>query len=272
MQPSNTAQLWRSIALYTLLCVILILASVDALLWHVDPLGIRAYFYGQIAQQGVVRPASHGYDIAHGTHDFINFSVTIGSDGNRIVPAAQERDCSIGVLGDSVTFGWGVDDEETYVNLLAQNYPDVAWRNLSRSGYSAANIVGLHDSYQADAYIWLIINNDHEGRWNGSFNRPTSLPSASQLYFEYALFPTQRDSVVDLDTYASSVNLLADDTLFFGFDEPPANSTTQAIILEKYTETVSVFDQHPNAQGHRDIAQGMIAHLDPYIQDTCHAE
>jgi hypothetical protein len=54
-----------------------------------------------------------------------NITSTIDAYGGRDVPARMELPPGdrqlLPVLGDSFTFGVGVDDEETYVNILAQN-------------------------------------------------------------------------------------------------------------------------------------------------------
>jgi lysophospholipase L1-like esterase len=38
------------------------------------------------------------------------------------------------LIGDSFTFGWGVELEETWVSLLSENYPEVEFLNLGQGG------------------------------------------------------------------------------------------------------------------------------------------
>ena len=54
----------------------------------------------------------------------------------------------------------GIEDDETWVNLLAQHYPDVEFLNYGRPVFAAENVLRSYNAYPADAYIWLIVDND----------------------------------------------------------------------------------------------------------------
>jgi len=70
-------------------------------------------------------------------------SVTIDADGFRTFPAARRTAPRSGdgtrrrwvCSGDSFTFGFGVDDRETWCALLALDRPDVETFNLGQGGY-----------------------------------------------------------------------------------------------------------------------------------------
>lgn len=65
------------------------------------------------------------------------FIATVGKDGNRVCgprpPASPRRE--IWVFGCSCTWGWGVNDSETYPWLVQQRFPDYLVRNFAVSGY-----------------------------------------------------------------------------------------------------------------------------------------
>ena len=265
----------RHLITYILFCVILVLLMLDTLLWQLDPLGIHAYFYGQYQQQFVMGMASHGYNLQSGAHNFGSFIVTVGASGNRIVPDTNRyADCVIAAIGDSVTFGYGVQDNETFVNILARAYPDIQWRNVARSGYSARNIALLQDAYPANGYLWLIINNDHYPKWDYTITTPSRFPSATNLYLEHGL-SKPKAPVLDWNTYWQAVaDITAHETLVFGFEgESPAIETSEqypVYFIPAYTDFVSVYDTHPNAAGHQQIADSMMPFLEPFIARICH--
>jgi lysophospholipase L1-like esterase len=65
--------------------------------------------------------------------------VTIDELGFRKMAAPQNYDASWFVLGDSVTFGVGVDTEDTYVQLLQNSLPNVRVWNSAVIGYDLKN-------------------------------------------------------------------------------------------------------------------------------------
>ncbi len=100
--------------------------------------------------------------------------VTTNSDGFRNTPYSKEdpNDKTIHIvgLGDSIMFGWGVKDHETYLSYLAkslnQSYPDSAWKiiNTGVPGYNTVMEVetlkdrGLH--YKPDLVVIEYVYND----------------------------------------------------------------------------------------------------------------
>ncbi|MGB7923337.1 MAG: SGNH/GDSL hydrolase family protein [Pyrinomonadaceae bacterium] len=65
--------------------------------------------------------------------------VTIDDLGFRKMSAPQSYDASWLILGDSVTFGVGVDTEETFVQLLQNNMTNVRLWNTAVIGYDTRN-------------------------------------------------------------------------------------------------------------------------------------
>lgn len=68
------------------------------------------------------------YGYVHEPHASVEDGVpyTIDGEGHRVMPAPARPAGTVVVLGDSVTFGWGVRDDEAYPHVLASRY----WRDL----------------------------------------------------------------------------------------------------------------------------------------------
>lgn len=263
----------RRLILYILCVLVFIPLAVDFLLWHLDPIGIRRYFSDYEALSALSLPALDGLRFAAGVHRFSMYTVAIGKDGLRVVSGNQGGECIIAFVGDSVTFGMGSD--VSYVDWLAPDIPSTVI-NGGIPGYSAGNVAKELDMIPADGYVWLIIQNDDEppARWT----RPTggSMPSATTLYLgwlfpgTYALPERNEQRFVEM---AAPV-LSRDDVLAFVFDHQALTDVvrrefTDVIVIPHYSGHVSRFDVHPNAAGHRQIADAMRTRVLEFVTERC---
>jgi hypothetical protein len=55
----------------------------------------------------------------------------------------EKRRKRVMIIGDSFTFGWGVEEHETWVNLLQEEFPEVEILNLGKGGSHPGNHVQL---------------------------------------------------------------------------------------------------------------------------------
>ncbi len=79
-----------------------------------------------------------GWQGTHRHHDF-NVSYSIGNDSFRAQVGELNKPVSvrrIGIVGDSFSFGLGVNDSETFTEMLNQQSADIAVKNMSVPGYS----------------------------------------------------------------------------------------------------------------------------------------
>jgi lysophospholipase L1-like esterase len=122
-------------------------------------LGIKLYFFGLQPSPKELLVASENstlvYELAPGveaTYSYLNphqrgweYRVRVGEDGFRSVPALPDPGAArIVVLGDSYAFGYGVDDDETFAQRLAELLRGRAEvRNWGVPGYNLAQQVEL---------------------------------------------------------------------------------------------------------------------------------
>lgn len=100
--------------------------------------------------------------IAPGQYEYTGSSMMVLADHTRLVPDTnQTANCTVVAIGDSVTFGMWVDDEATWVNQLARNFPEVHFVNAGIPGYESQHIRRMQGRFpDAEGYIYLIVRND----------------------------------------------------------------------------------------------------------------
>src|SRR5688572_13884306 len=109
----------RRAVIAVLLTFLATLAFIEGGLRLFDPLGARRYLDDAALYVYVHR--ARGYVMLPGVYQFSNWQVTILSDTSRAVPATNtSAPCTLALIGDSVTFGQGVSDGDTWANLMAK--------------------------------------------------------------------------------------------------------------------------------------------------------
>ncbi len=266
-----------------LLMVIITLGMIEATLYFLDPLGVVTYLHSFAMLWETSAPSETGYTFVIGEHEMLNYSYTINEDESRLVPATNSNaNCTIAAIGDSLTFGMGVEDNETWVNILAETYPEIEFLNYGRPVFAAGNVLRSYNAYSADAYMWLIVDNDDfpDREYHHSDG---DYPLATRLYWLYVIYPaifgklpfdvlyeSGETSTNDGSSPSADVaEVIAEDTLIFGFDELPTNNIEQAIIIPKFTEQNSPMDAHPSVVGNQQIADGILPYMDDFIREHC---
>jgi lysophospholipase L1-like esterase len=92
----------------------------DTLFWSLRPNLDRQVLEGRIARSTDVR-----------------FVVSTGADRARRVPPVPDARARVAFVGDSCTFGLGVDDGQTFAALIQERLPGVESVNLGVPGYTA---------------------------------------------------------------------------------------------------------------------------------------
>ncbi len=261
----------RLIAL--LLGVLLALVLGEALLAWFDPLGF-AYFRDQQTLASLLLPDPRGYNFRSGTHVLSSFTFTLLADGTRAVPSTNPASSlPLVFVGDSVTFGYGVDDAQTWVNLVARQRPDFHIVNAGVSGYNSTNVRRTVEQYPAAAaLVYLIVNNDAEPENHPDF-APSPPPEGGSwlaLYLvnlpEY-LHPVGADELIargDIERFFDDLRAIsrrrsrAAGRLRRRLRTDDRREVSRRRLDRAGTDRVSPADGHPGVRGNQEIAAQML--------------
>lgn len=255
-----------------LMIILLSMFGLEVMLRTIDPLGTWTLRSVNIPDylnniQGADRT---GYSFKQGNLMMGTYHATILADGSRRVPDTNiHADCQIAFIGDSVTFGWGVEDSETFVNLIAEKFPNIHFLNTARPGYNAGNIARLIPAYPASAYIYLAIDNDNQYPTVYKKVEQQTMPLlAMQAYIgAYVIGQGKEDPhyLEDIQRIIDAHALL----LGFAYDQKLVLRNLPFIYLPYWTYSISKADGHPNAQGHQAIANAMLPYVQDYVNQVC---
>ncbi len=253
----------RRIAAALVLVAVSLLVA-EAALALTDPLGFWRY-YGDLRalRQNTWPHATRHYVIAPGLYEMAGWSFRIDLPNyTRHTPASNpDADCTVVALGDSVTFGWGVNDAETWPNLYAEA-TGCKVINAGVYGYDVRAVEATYRAFpDADRYIYLLIFNDAAPGDEMQF-APLAGAGALRLYLH--LLQASRETVVPVvipdDFWQAYDALVADPRVVVvgfrdgGLAEQVAASGRRIALLAPYTSRVSWADAHPDAAGQRGIA------------------
>jgi len=304
MIPTTEAKTWRDHLQAlggALLIVLSTLLLLEALLRLIDPWGLR--YFNDLARMGnelFIYDEARGYLMEDGDHSFSHWRASI-RQGVRVVPATNpEAACTLAVLGDSVAFGYGVDDEQAWANLLAARFPQVRVINAAIPRYNSTNVLlsarDLQARGGADAYFYLIIGNDIEApmdirnlRFNGD---GAGLPQMVR-YLNFAIFrgggtdysPAPEGDTTTLDDSPAMRRLLGEMAELSAIPnmhlaafqyEPLTNTLLEAgfdLALLRYPDRrISLADYHLNPQGNAELAEQIAPLWESILAQACPSE
>lgn len=240
-----------------------------------DPLGAWHYAQRLVAIYVVLRPGQP-YAAAPGEYKMDGWTFTVLPDGTRRVPHSGAGPCTLVVLGDSVAFGMGVNDDETFADHLARMLPAWRVRLAAHPGYALTEIEQAQRRWPGDAYLYFIIDNDLGGSWTigNPIGQSPLFPALSVLVsalreINAATGPLAPDLAASYAqrVQAMGVNILAG---FAGDRLPDAlERAGRAVIrVSRPYPVISAADPHPNRWGHEHIALALMPVMQR-IQDTC---
>jgi len=173
-----------------------------------------------------------------------------------------------------MTFGWGVEDNETFAYRIAQGYPEAQFINTGKAAYSAKNLRMTAQSTPAKGYIYIPMYNDNIV---SPFLQPTrsSPPLALRTYLgnSQRLGSTRheaQDWQVDLSAMLSEGRWL-----ILAMDKPSPvldwliTEYPETVIVTTYTQSVSFADEHPSVNGHGELVDVMEPHVRTFVDDIC---
>ena len=266
--------------------IVVTMALLEGMLIITDPLGMA--FFSKVEYARSFLGAGNGsYTLSPGTYDFGDWTVTMDETSTRHVPDAS-GECTVLFVGDSVTWGLGVNDEAVFANLLARDLKIKAI-NAGIFGYNTENVLAtlaLHENF--DLGVYLIFPNDHEDAWQidgpiqpngthrfGGFGLPNGDIPATVWYALYLIYqPQKQRQGLPMDRFLADMSDIAayDNVLIFGFDDPLTSAASQHYdvhVIDWYTQQVSYADPHPNVVGHQQIAAAMRPFIETELERTC---
>jgi hypothetical protein len=276
--------IWQIIKVVFAWLIILYVGGELLLLRWVDPMGAHRY-YTQLAtiRSNAVADAELGYVYVPFEASFGDWAMTYTADG-RYVPATSPGSCDVAIVGDSVSMGHGVDDDETFANILAAMFPLAEFHNWSVNGYNIEQVAAQIAERDADVYVYLMINNDADDIISiaAPYRSPIEKLLTASRRYAYTLLVRQAASPQPTEQpdapgwfLAQAENLVnRDDVLVFGFAGQPLAETVMEryggiVLIPIYHDTVSGADPHPAAAGHEQIAESMAAYIEMAIADAC---
>jgi hypothetical protein len=208
-----------------------------------------------------------------GTYELTNFNITFLKDHSRYVPDTHMLgSCIIVAIGDSVTCGWGIENNETWLNLLANEFPSVRFINAGVVGYSTSQILQRQADYpEADGFLYLVTLNDlaeREVRFAVDDNDPYI--QAYAKVWATITYPLPR--MYETERFVSDVQQFEGDTLIMVHDNTvwqEIGYMDNVVWLDWTSDHISVVDAHPTAQGHEQLAGIMYEKVGDFIMERC---
>jgi len=254
--------------------LVMALVLTDVLLHVTDPWG--AFAYGDDLNQVWLHTESdtlRRYRLVAGAYTFSTWQMTILPDHTRRVPGTAETDCTVAVLGDSVTMGHGVSDGDTFTAQLAAAFGTVRFINAGVEAYNAEQIALTRQMVRAEGYLYLLIGNDADVRTVPHYVPPDGYRSGIALY--WIIFQQQRGMmtglVQDVPAFDAAITALKVDptVTVIGIEGDPLAARAEVETIPVWTQVNSFADPHPNAVGHREIAAALMPLVEALIQRRC---
>lgn len=271
--------------------------ALESLLRAFDPWGMR-YFedLAVLANELFTYDSARGYVIPDGTHTFSHWSATL-RDGARHTPATSSgASCRVAVLGDSVAFGYGVNDDEVWVNRLAAALPDMRFLNYGVPRYNSTNALLTYRAVPtADLYVYVVVNNDVEGALDPRTQRFVGGGQTLPFLVRYTNFAIRRgdstdyappapDNRAQLDRSDKRVARFLDEVaalmrdprmrLISFSDELVTNTLLAegypvATVRYPHEHRISLADYHLNAEGNRALADALLPAFTRWLGEAC---
>jgi hypothetical protein len=256
---------------------LLTLALIESVLRFVDPLGAHRYYHDLSILHTMLIRTPDGYGLVAGDYTYSNWSARILPDGTRHVPDSAVSDCTIAFLGDSVTFGQGVDDSATFVNVVAQQV-EARIINTGTPGYGSRNVLRRYQGMKASGFVYLVFTNDAELPYQPLNDVPLVWQGYHRLAIESYIELSKRGSRQQewrrFDSDLRTLNARGD-VLFVAFEDAKLwYQGVQRIVpdvrlIALYRDVISYADPHADERGNQFIAAQMLPHVAAWIEERC---
>jgi hypothetical protein len=266
----------KRVLLVSLSLVMSLFAVEFGLLRGLDPWGANAYYNDlETLKTHYVADNARGYILPVGTYQLGHWSLTMTEQGRRVPDTAADKPI-VALVGDSLVMGHGVNDSDTFANLLAQRFPDCTFRNLGLDGYNTAQVQAVVDSTTADHYLYFMVSNDAEPMLtvDQMHTGQDDIWQGLHRYWYHWLKTRPRAGVVMAENEPSlptwfvqsyQAIVIRRDITIVGFAGERLTEAMNAVRIPYYTHAISYADPHPDASGHQQIANA----LNPIVAQWC---
>lgn len=251
-----------------------------------DPLGLRYLTddYQMVDRLQCATATCSLVRMPEGRHTYANgWTATINAQGFRVVPD-NAPDCTthIAVIGDSFVWGPMVGDADTWINLLARQFPQACFYNYAQYGNNAQQVAQTLARYVPDSMdhvLYLIFENDDMPSFElGKEPKNKPSPLIALRYLDFLAWMVEHPDMTvnvyedrrDPEMFLAMVEMIASDprVTLFGFEGTrpvrlvqDAGYPVNTIMMPPLDEQISPLDNHPTAAGHARIAR----ELEPFI-------
>lgn len=235
---------------------------------RLDPFGILRYLSAQHRiqydqERKPYRPVPQIKSAEYGT-------ITINENTTRYLPDAHDHACKIAIVGDSMAWGWEVDDHDTWANLLA-SHVDAELVNWAVPGYNLLQVLETIDQLQSyDGFIYLFFENDgdidHTAGAVASWSAIVTHLHAQQVQHDIYTLPDEQ--------MRELLTTLPRNIFVFGFSLPYTRRMAAFYpihIIPFYDSAyhLNSTDWHPNPMGHRLIFEAVYGQISTFINQVC---
>jgi lysophospholipase L1-like esterase len=181
-------------------------------------------------------------------------SVTInrlGVRGAEVEARRQEGAFRIGCFGDSITFGYGVNDDETYPVELGRSLPGVEVINAGVTGYSSYQALGLARRLLPElrpSVATLLIG------WNDGNHRPVGDEEYARRIRAVAKVDARLDH---LYIYRALKNIYLRTKMLQGLSRTKGTPKRRRVSVEEYEANLEAFVKECQGQAVRPVFIGL---------------
>lgn len=252
---------------------------IEGALRLVDPWGAAFYQENYDLTQHFVEAPSLGYVLPPGVYHGRAWTATELSDETRLLPDRHGGPCHVVLLGDSVTWGYRVNDADAWANRVAAALPDATVANVAQIGYNIDQVITLWRARpDADVDVYLIIPNDIEPA--ASLQTFREAPDPAQYNYVYLYLNHFRTALtpgaLDYSRLFAGLDAMRADprVTFVAFDDAFGRAVAARYpvhLIPWYTHPISYLDGHPSAAGHAEIAAALLPIIRQAVQNRCTA-
>jgi len=253
-----------------LIGIILSPITLEIALQLIDPLRAKPYFADLALLFGeATSDDTRGYVLPAGAYRLSNWTATILDDHTRLVPDTHDADCSIAFVGDSVTFAYGVDDTETWVNVLAQHFPRAQLINAGVPAYNASQVEATIKETRASGFFYTLVSNDAGALFD--WRHPIISTQPILPVYLYILSSSYNDFEPDYTAFDAALGRMKamPNVMIVGFEGDALAQRAGVPTVPMWTQSNSRVDSHANAEGNQVISAAMQPYVEQVIEETC---